>query len=150
MRVGSNPTNKPSVETRKGQERMSSGNNSGGVSRARIRGILNNNRAPAPVLPMPAIALTASTVADQVRQIFVSGLNFTKDTAVVLVPDAAVADEPGEVTGRVVVPSAKDVLGTISVEMTFSNTPAAVADYYQVFLTGPHGQRVWLGTVSVA
>ena len=128
---------------------MSSGNNSGGVSRARIRGILNNNRAPSPVLPMPAIALAASTVADQDVQIVVTGLNFTKDTAVVLVPDVAAADEPGEVTARSVVPSAKDVLGTISVEMTFSNTPAATGDYYQVFLTGPAAQRVWLGTVTV-
>jgi hypothetical protein len=129
---------------------MSSGNNSGGVSRARIRGFFNNYRAPAPVLPMPPIVLAASTVGDQLEQIVVPGLNFTKDTAVVLVRDAAAADEPGEVTSRTVVPSGKNILGAISVEMTFSNTPAAVANYYQVYLTGPNGQRVWLGTVSVA
>lgn len=81
-------------------------------------------------------------------EITFQGLNFTKDTAVVIVPDAAAADETATVVSRTVVPSQKNVLGSITVGFDFVNLPAATADLFQVFLTGPHAQRVWLGSVS--
>lgn len=122
-----------------------------GVSRARLGAMLRNNRAPEPVLPMPVIDLPNTTPSTDVQIVF-TGLNFTKDTAVVLVADAAdeAGGETAEVTGRVVVPSQVDVLGIITLDLNFANTPAIpTPNYYQLFLVGPNMQRTFLGTAQV-
>lgn len=121
---------------------MSSNNN--GLSRARVRQALRADTKPAPTEP---VDLAPGSGDNDVQFSFV-GMGFTPSTGIVFVPDQAAADELANVTAVAVTPSGQDSLGVIQVDVSFVNLPALTNDLFRMFLTGPNGQRSFLGTVS--
>lgn len=122
---------------------MSSSNS--GISRARTRQALRANTKPAPAEPTDL----APASGDSDVQFSFVGMNFTPSTGIVFVPDQAAVDETATVTGVAVTPSGQDEpIGTIQVDVSFVNLPALTNNLFRMFLTGPNGQRSFLGTVS--
>lgn len=119
------------------------GNN--GLSRARLRKILRDARPPAPVEP---VDITLDAGANPDEAIDVQGMNFTPSTNMELVVDQAPANATAVLDTFAVTPSTQDTLGTIATTWDFTNIPAATANLYRIYITGPFGQRVFVGTIG--
>lgn len=118
-----------------------------GISKARVRQGIRANVKPAPVEP----TVLAPITGDSDVTFSAVGLNFTPDTGVAFISDAAAVDELANVTDvRIAPPSTLDGLGIIEVDVSFVNLPPATADLFQIFLTASNGQRVFLGVVNTA
>lgn len=111
----------------------------GGTSRATVRKMVNGCAAPAPI---PA---DTGFGANGPFDITVRGLNIRGDTTLVIVP---VGTPTSEITnnGKTVVPSAKDVLGSVVTAITLAN--GTNGDVFEMFLIGPCGTRVYVGNIT--
>lgn len=121
------------------------GNN--GLSRARLRKILRDARPPAPIEP---VNITLAAGANPDEAIDVQGMNITPSTNMVVVPDQAVAPATAALDTKTITPSTQDGLGTIATTWDFTNIPGATANLYRIYLTGPWGERVFVGTIGSA
>lgn len=118
-------------------------NGNNGLSRARLRSTLRAYRAPAP------IPQDVGPVADGDTIITVAGLNINRDTQIVLVPDDADPDVTTATPGApTVVPSRVNELGTVTATFTFAGVVPAQANAFRIYLTGPLGQREYVGNIN--
>lgn len=113
----------------------------GGISRATVRKMVTACGAPAPKPNSEVFGANGDF------DITVQGLNIVGDTTLLIIPIGAPTSEI-TINEKTVVPSAKNVLGSITTNITLAN--GTNGDEFEMFLIGPCGTRVYVGNITFA
>lgn len=113
---------------------------SGGTARTTVRKMVKGCGAPAPV------PVSVAYMGDGDFDIAVRGLNIRGDTTLVIVPGQVVSISEITNNGKTVVPSGKDVLGSVVTNITLAN--GTNGEVFAMYLVGPCMTRAFVGLIT--